>query len=212
MERIDWNKVIDRITVTMLGIALLMLVVCTVVLLFFDSFAGTGTWFNLTQGNLTVSALISLSTTGLQTALAFIALLARVRGYGKIGNAFLVAAVMVMAVDVFFDSLTADILRYGMFVAVSNLTGIEKTTQILARVLIGGMSSIGEFLAVAIIVGMPELKQFIRGLFPAMSAPRQSYTPAQTQRTYPASIPTRRQPSDIHDAQMEEFFTGSGKG
>lgn len=189
MEKIDWNKIIDGITVFMLGIVLMILVVCTVVLLSFDSLVGTGSMMVFTNQHVGVSSFISLATTGMTIALAFIAFLAGSRGYGKIGAAFGVAAVFVAAIDVYFDSLTADWLRYGAFVAIQNLPTADQNNHILFRVLIGGMSLIGEPLAVAIIVGMPELKQFIRNIIPSVISRSPVYTP----RTYPTSIPRPEQ-------------------
>lgn len=166
MEKINWNKIIDGITVFMLGIVLLILVVCTVVLLSFDSLVGTGSMMVFTNQHVGFSTLISLATTGMTIALAFMAYLAVSHGYSKIGLAFGVGAALVAMIDVYFDSLTADWMRYGIFVAIQNLPAAEQNNHVLFRVLIGGLSLIGEPLAVAIIVGMPELKTFIRSVLP----------------------------------------------
>ena len=189
MENINWNKIIDGITVFMLGIVLLILVVCTVVLLSFDSLVGTGSMMVFTNQHLAYSSFISLATTGMGIALAFMAHLAYARGYGKLGLGFGFAAGFVLLIDVYFDSLTADWLRYGNFVAIKNIAEADQNNHILFRVLIGGLSLIGEPLAVAIIVGMPELKSFIRNVLPQSQASR-----PVPQRSYPSSIPTYNGP------------------
>jgi len=191
MEKINWSKIIDGITVFMLGIVLLILVVCTVVLLSFDSLVGTGSMMVFTNQHLTYSSFISLATTGMGIALAFMAYIAYARGYNNLGLGFGLAAGFVLLIDVYFDSLTADWLRYGLFVAIKNLAEADQNNHILFRILIGGLSLIGEPLAVAIIVGMPELKGFIRSVLPqsqAVSRPIQ-----QQPRSYPSTIPTQPQ-------------------
>lgn len=189
MERINWNKIIDGITVFMLGIVLLILVVCTVVLLTFDSLVGAGSMMVFTNKHVVFSTLISLATTGMTIALAFMAYLAGTHGYQKAGAVFGVAAAFVAIVDVYFDSLTADWLRYGAFMAIRNLPVADQNNHILFRILIGGLSLIGEPLAVAIIVGMPELKRFIRSVLPKMQQPPQPPAPRQ----YPTSLPRANQ-------------------
>lgn len=189
MERINWNKIIDGITVFMLGIVLLILVVCTVVLLAFDSLVGAGSMMVFTNQHVGFSTLISLATTGMTIALAFMAYLAGAHGYQKAGALFGVAAAFVAIVDVYFDSLTADWLRYGAFMAIRNLPVADQNNHILFRILIGGLSLIGEPLAVAIIVGMPDLKRFIRSVLPKTQQPPQPTAPRQ----YPTSLPRANQ-------------------
>ncbi len=192
MEKINWSKIIDGITVFMLGIVLLILVVCTVVLLSFDSLVGTGSMMVFTNQHLAYSSFISLATTGMGIALAFMAYLAYGRGYDKLGLVFGIAAGFVLLIDVYFDSLTADWLRYGAFTSIKNLPAMDQNNHILFRILIGGLSLIGEPLAVAIIVGMPELKTFIRSVLPQQTRTQPGTTPTYQPRQYPASIPTAK--------------------
>lgn len=198
MEKINWSKIIDGITVFMLGIVLLILVVCTVVLLSFDSLVGTGSMMVFTNQHLAYSSFISLATTGMGIALAFMAYIAYARGYNKLGLGFGFAAGFVLLIDVYFDSLTADWLRYGFFVAIKNLSEADQNNHILFRILIGGLSLIGEPLAVAIIVGIPELKGFIRSVLPQHTRPQPGTAPTQP-RQYPASIPTA-QPRPVKES------------
>ena len=195
MEKINWNKVIDSITVFVLGIVLLILVVCTVVLLMFDSLVGAGSMMVLTNAHMGYSAFISMATTGMTIALAFMAYLASARKQNGLSIAFGVAAAIVAGIDVYFDSLTADYLRYGMFMTLQNIQHADRTVQVLYRVLIGGMSLIGEPLAVAIIMGMPELKKFIAGVLPMV----QQRQPTQhTQPTYNQYPPMQSRSNGRH--------------
>jgi len=78
------------------------------------------------------------------------------------------------------DSLGADILHYGQIVMVKNVIESERTVHVLYRVLIGGLSTVGEPLALAIIVGMPVLKDIIEN---AMPISQRGYTPRPQQRS-----------------------------
>lgn len=55
------------------------------------------------------------------------------------------------------DAMGADILRFGAFATGAQVDNI----QVLYRVLIGGISTVGEPLATSIILGMPVLKDII---------------------------------------------------
>jgi len=190
---INWSKVVDTIQVFMVGVVLTILTVCIVLLLAFDSVVGAGAMFEMTQGIAKYAIVISLVTTGLQTAIAFMAYLSANRGLSSLSWLLVGMTGVLWVIDIYFDSLTADILRYGTFIQIGSMVaGTEKTTQILFRTLIGGTSSIGEFLGIAIIVGMPELKQFITNAIPKSSRVQTTYTPPATQTppyTKPNNVP-----------------------
>lgn len=197
MSNINWESVIDKLQAALVWVVIAVLVFCTVILLAFDSLAGTGIGMNLTRGNLLASVTISLATTGLLTAVAFLAYLANDKGYGTVGTALTVVSVIFLLIDIYMDSLGADILHYGQIVMVKNVIEAERTVHVLYRVLIGGLSTVGEPLALAIIVGMPVLKDIIENAMPISqrgytTRPQQRPQPPQ-QRTYPASIPTQQQ-------------------
>lgn len=176
MSNINWESVIDKLQAALVWVVIAVLVFCTIILLAFDSLAGTGIGMNLTRGNLLASVTISLATTGLLTAVAFLAYLANDKGYGAVGTALTVMSVIFLLIDIYMDSLGADILHYGQIVMVQNIPQTEKTVHVLYRVLIGGLSTVGEPLALAIIVGMPVLKDIIEN---AMPASQRGYTPSK---------------------------------
>lgn len=175
MSNINWESVIDKLQAALVWVVIAVLVFCTVILLAFDSLAGTGIGMNLTRGNLTASVTISLATTGLLTAVTFLAYLANNKGYGNIGKALAVVSVIFLLIDIYMDSMGADILHYGQIVLIRDIPETEKVVHVLYRVLIGGLSTVGEPLALAIIVGMPVLKDIIENAIPAS----QRYQPRQ---------------------------------
>lgn len=184
MSNINWESVIDKLQAALVWVVIAVLVFCTIILLAFDSLAGTGIGMNLTRGNLVASVTISLATTGLLTAVAFLAYLANDKGYSAIGTTLTVISVIFLLIDIYMDSLGADILHYGQIVMVRNVAETEKTVHVLYRVLIGGLSTVGEPLALAIIVGMPVLKEIIENAIPTSQryTPRQQPKPQQQQQ------------------------------
>lgn len=209
---VNWNKIIDGMTIFLVGVVLVTILTCTVILLAFDSLVGAGSMRVFTSGQDNLSIFISLATTGMTIALAFMAYLAVTKGYSGASVAFAIGAALVAMIDVYFDSLAADVWRYGSFVAIGTLSQADKLNHVLFRGLIGGLSLIGEPLAVAIIVGMPELKNFIRSVMPNVKdtpRPMQYATPRpvqhQTPRPIPQSIP-RQQVQQRHPAHHQITF------
>jgi hypothetical protein len=112
----------------------------------------------LTNGKTWQSVVISLSTTGLLFALMFIGYMLmenRKRAIKGMGTVVMIFAFLIYVEDVIFDSLLADVLRYGAVqLSVDNL-------QWLFRILLGGISTVGDGLAVAMIIGLPVLKNIV---------------------------------------------------
>jgi hypothetical protein len=194
MAKINWSTVIDQLQAALVWAVIGVLVFCTLVLLAFDSLAGAGVGMNLTRGNVTASVVISLATTGLLTSVAFLAYLASKNNLEGVSKALIVVSVIFLGIDIYLDSLGADILHYGAIVAIKNLQATEQGVHFIYRVLIGGLSTVGEPLALAIITGMPVLKEIINNAIPVsqrMYQPQQK--PPQQPRSFPSSIPTRQQ-------------------
>ena len=190
MRKVNWDSVIDTVQAGLVWFVIFVVTICTATLVLFDVLAGAGVMNFLTSNNLLVAIFISLATTGLLLALMFIGYtmsekenaLAKSVGWTLLGVAFLV-----YCIDIYFDSLTADVLRFAAIVSVKDITNPQ--VHMLFRALIGGISTVGEALAVSIIVGMPVLKKFINN---AMPVSRRSYTAPRTQSynsTIPLSIP-----------------------
>lgn len=193
MAQINWTNVIDKLQAALVWVVIAVLVFCTIILLAFDSLAGTGINYELTRGNLLASATISLATTGLLTAVAFLAYLADRHDYGAASKVLMVVSIIFLGIDIYFDALGADILHYGDIISVKNLPETEKGVHVIYRILIGGLSTVGEPLALAIITGMPVMKEIIKNAIPTSQQyqaprpqqqqqaqqPRQTMTPQQ---------------------------------
>lgn len=194
MANTNWSKVLDGISVFMVWVGLIMLVVCVLVLLLLDTFIGAGSMMVLTGGNVPASLVLSMATTGLLTSLAFIGYLAKKRDAGALSVVAMILVVVAMSIDIYFDSLTADILRYnGQFVSwMSMPAGVEKNTHLVWRTLIAILSLIGEFLAFAIIVGMPELKKFFTDNIPVEK--NSMYNANSNRRDLPNNLPRKSSP------------------
>lgn len=193
---VDWDRIIDTIQAGLVGFIIIVVTLCTATLILFDVLAGTGVDMFLTQGRLLVSIVISMATTGLLMALMFVGYsLVDKKGMNKsgktIGWVVLFFAGAVFLLDVIFDSLSADVLSYGKIVTLSETT--NENVHLMFRVLIGGISVVGEALAVAIIMGMPMLKGIINNALPPQyqsTQRNQTYrAPQSNQYRYDASRP-----------------------
>lgn len=195
MSNINWNSVIDKLQAALVWIVISVLVFCTIILLAFDSLAGTAVGYSLTRGNTLASVTISLATTGLLTAVAFLAYLASRHGYNKASTLLTAVSAIFLLIDIYMDSLGADILHYGMIITINNIAQTERVVHVLYRVLIGGLSTVGEPLALAIIVGMPVLKEIIENAIPVSQCyTQQPHTqPAPRSINFPTSLPRKIQ-------------------
>lgn len=169
-----WEAAIDGLQRLLLVIVILVIAAAILSLILFDVFVGTGVMMYLTQNNLMNSIFISLATTGLLMSLMTIGYLFISKAKGKTRNIFIgigigafIFGLAIYALDVYFDSLTADIFRYGEIVDLNTLA--DKTNQLLFRCLIGGISTVGESLALAIIMGMGILKEVIKNALPELA-------------------------------------------
>lgn len=163
-----WDWLIDAIQVSSIAFVLLVVFVCVLTLILFDVLIGAGTMMYLTNNQVEASFVISMATTGLLIALMMVGQTALTKGGNKlaksVGIVVLIAASAVYIMDVVFDSLAADVLRYNAIVKLGEIP--DGNIQLMFRVLIGGISTVGESLAVAIIVGMPVLKDIVTKALP----------------------------------------------
>lgn len=161
----DWDGTIDSIQFGMLWFIIFVVVICVSVLILFDILAGAGVMNYLTNQNMPASIIISLATSGLLVSLMFLSY-----NFGKGKSTFSVGIVIgliafgVYCLDVYFDSMTADYLRFGQIMILKDIP--NPSVQLLFRLLIGGISTVGESLAMAIIIGMPVLKEIINKAIP----------------------------------------------
>lgn len=163
--RTDWDKIISGIQIGMVWFIIGLVSLCTLVLVFADTFIGAGTMYFFTAGKTGLSFLISMATTGLLMAIAFMGYtIIEKTEYSIFGWALLILSIGFYLLDTYFDSLAADVLRFGEIATVANLP--DKTNHILFRILIGGISTLGEPLAVGILIGLPVMKKMIESIIP----------------------------------------------
>ena len=149
----------------MLWFIIIVVVICVSVLILFDILAGAGVMNYLTNQNTLASFLISLATSGLLVSLMFLSYnFGQSKSTLSVGFIIGTIALGVYCLDVYFDSMTADYLRFGQIMVLKDIP--NSSVQLLFRLLIGGISTVGESLAMAIIVGMPVLKEIINKAVP----------------------------------------------
>jgi hypothetical protein len=142
----------------------------------------------MTNNNIFASVVISIATTGLLLALMFMgyqAVSSDTDAVHYVGFFLLAASAIAYVIDVVFDSLLADILRFGHIVKVAEIA--DPTIHMMYRVLLGGISTVGEALAITLIVGMPVIKIMIRqalGNTSAIAQPTKTTSYAGTSRQY----------------------------
>jgi hypothetical protein len=166
-KHFDWDKTIDNIQFGMLWFIVAILVVCVSVLILFDILAGAGVMTYLTNENVVASVFISLATSGLLISLMVLVYSASSNTNKKtvsVGKMIGVIAFGVYCLDVYFDSMTADYLRFDQIMVLKDIPNYP--VHLLFRILIGGISTVGEALAMSIILGMPILKEIINKAIP----------------------------------------------
>lgn len=156
-----FDNTIDFLQKFLVWFVIMVITICIAVLFLFDSLAGTGTMLFLTGGKEWQSVAISLATTGLLFALMFIGYIMSINTRNglvhKVGKGVLVASALIYLQDIIFDALLADVLRFGTIDASMKVDIL----QWMFRGLIGGISTVGDALAIAMISGMPVLKSIV---------------------------------------------------
>ena len=156
-----FDTTIDFIQKALVWFVISVITVCIAVLFLFDALAGTGTMLFLTGGKEWQSVVISLATTGLLFSLMFIGYVMSINTKSglvqKVGKGVLVASAVIYIQDIIFDALLADVLRFGTIDVAMKVDIL----QWMFRGLIGGISTVGDALAIAMISGMPVLKSIV---------------------------------------------------
>lgn len=188
MSTDKFDKTVDAIQSTLVWFVIFVITVCIAILFLFDVLAGTGTMLFLTSGKEWQSVVISLATTGLLFALMFIGYMLfenPSKTLKSVGSFVLVFAFLIYVSDVVFDALLSDVLRYG------TILGQVDGLQWMFRFLLGGVSTVGDALAIAMILGMPVLKSIIKSATKGVEdKPKQSSV-----RSQPNYNPAPRPPS-----------------
>lgn len=183
MTEKNWDSLIDGIQSMMLMVLVITVAVSILCLILFDTLAGTGVMLYLTNGNVPISLAISFATSGLLMSLMFLVQTTFSKGkkITTVAALLFLGALAVGCLDVYFDSLTADYLRFGEITSLSSLP--ETDVHILYRSLLGGLSTLGEPLAIAILFGLPVLKNLISGALPNRNSKQNKKEPHwQSQR------------------------------
>jgi len=163
MTKVNWDDVIDNFQAALVWFLVILVAVCIATLILFDVFVGASTMDYLTNGNTSAAFAISLATTGLLMSLMYMTYSFSKDGMTK-GILFASFALVVYVMDVGFDSYAADVLGYGRIVTLAEVP--IDYVQIAFRVLMGGLSSVGEGTAIAMLIGMPVLKEIINKALP----------------------------------------------
>ena len=183
MNEMNWSKIIDGLQRFMIWVVIMITVFSILALIFFDVLAGTGVMMYLTNGDIFASITISLATTGLlMTLMLIVYQLAKAKKVKLTGVLIIsiIVAVGVFGLDVFFDSLTADYLRFKAIISIDSLP--KGDVHIYFRALIGGISSVGEPLGMAMIFGLPILKNVLKDVVDRSDSPTPKNRPT-TPRT-----------------------------
>jgi hypothetical protein len=199
MRKVNWDGVIDVVQNSMVWFVILLTATCVLSLVLFDVLAGAGIMMYLTNQKGWESLIISLATSGLLISLmvsAYSLIESSNKKNAGWGLIVLVPVIAIYLLDVYFDSLTADYLRYG---AILPLTDVQNpTVHLLFRCLIGGISTVGETLAMAIIVGMPVIKQILHKAMPQSQPqinppkpPKAKWDPKVAYSKVPNNIPMK---------------------
>ncbi len=111
------------------------------------------------------SMVLSLAETGLNLATAgFVAW-----GWKKLNWYWtflgLVPMLLFNGIDIYFDSLAADIWMYKEYIRIQDIPIARQIPHTLFRLLLGGISTLGEAIAIFSLVAVEELKNFIINLF-----------------------------------------------
>jgi len=168
MRKVNWDSVVDNVQAGLVWFVIMIVATCTATLILFDIVVPAGGSMKyLTGGNDAVAIGISLATTGLLMSLMFVGytmLSKKDNTTRSIGYFILTISFFVYCMDIAFDSLSADVFRYSAIVSIKDVD--NSSVHIMFRALIGGISTVGEALAIAIIIGMPVLKTIINNAMP----------------------------------------------
>jgi len=149
------------------------------------SHISTSKWFGL---------FVSFATTGMLIGCG--ALLFKFwndKNYIGFSGVFLVFACLQSA-DVYFDAVSVDIMRFGKIIFSSEIpSAAEAMAHNIYRFLVGGISLVGEPLAIGSLVMFPALKKFISSFLSDLNfEEKPQYKPQYQNMQKPQGQPTRK--------------------
>ena len=159
------KKLLERITTAapflIVALTLFVTIAALVSLVLSDVITGqvtgahisTSKWFGL---------FVSFATTGMLIGCgASLYKFWKSENYLGFGIVFIIF-VSLQSADVYFDAVSVDIMRFGKIIFSSEVPGAaEAVAHNVYRFLVGGISLVGEPLAIGSLVMFPELKKFI---------------------------------------------------
>lgn len=107
------------------------------------------------------SALVSFAETGLNLATIGFFI------WALKGKHWLIAAVVAVplaifnVIDIGFDAMSADVMRYGQYVSVNDLPVADRIPLHSFRILLGGMSTLGDFLAIYALMAFESVRKLM---------------------------------------------------
>lgn len=108
----------------------------------------------------------TFATTGIPLALIGFAMYAyRDEWNIRITLAICVLALVPIAIDARFDMMAADLIRYGHYIEIDSLAGIEKEMHSLFRYACGITSLLGEPIGAASVIIFPVMRNLFKGVF-----------------------------------------------
>lgn len=111
----------------------------------------------------------SFATTGLVLALIGTAMYGYREGWSwKALLPLVIVSMVPVCIDVYFDGLSVDIIRFGQFIIPSQHFGAGSAEVIphqLYRVMVGALSAVGEPLAAGSVIIFPIMKELFKGIF-----------------------------------------------
>ncbi len=107
----------------------------------------------------------SLATTGIVLAVVGAAMYAwKERWDARIVLTMVILALIPICIDIYFDALSVDIIKYHRFITLSELPFADRIPYTLFRVMVGALSAIGEPLAAASVILFPVMKELFKGV------------------------------------------------
>ena len=119
------------------------------------------------MSNTRVGWFFSLATTGLVMAIIGTALYGRREGWStQVVMTLVVVALVPAGIDIYFDGLSVDIIRFGHFIIVENeLPVADQMPHTLFRIMVGALSAVGEPLAATSVIIFPVMRELFKGAF-----------------------------------------------
>lgn len=128
-----------------------------------------GQYFGSYMANPEVGWYVSLATTGLNIAIIGTALYGYREGWPTaLVMGILIVGLFPVGIDMYFDGITVDIIRFGRFVIVeTDLTLAEQLPHSLFRIMIAALSAVGEPLAATSVIIFPVMRELFKGVLTA---------------------------------------------